>query len=157
MTLHVINFAAVNIKGTIYTMKKMIFTAATVALMTACSTTDKVTTLDSMSGEWTIEKIDGTKLDNKGETAPFIGFNTKNNQVFGSTSCNRLTGEMSADPKTGTIDLSRMGMTRMMCADMSTETKVLDALSRVKKFKVNKTTMLLTDDKGKTVVKMKKR
>lgn len=138
-------------------MKKMIFMAAMTAVLASCSTSGKMASLDSMSGEWTIEKIDGATLDNKGETTPFIGFDAKTNKVFGSTSCNRLTGEMTADAKTGTIDLSRMGMTRMMCADMSTETKVLDALSRVKKFKVKKNTLLLTDDKGKTVVEMKKR
>lgn len=134
----------------------MIFAAAA-ALLTACSTTGKMASLEAMSGEWNIEKIDGKQLENKGETAPFIGFNAHTNQIFGSTSCNRLTGEISADPKTGTIDLSRMGMTRMMCADMTTETAVLDALSRVKKFKIDKSTLLLTDENGKAVMELVKK
>ena len=92
-------------------MKKMIFMAAMTAVLASCSTSGKMASLDSMSGEWTIEKIDGATLDNKGETTPFIGFDAKTNKVFGSTSCNRLTGEMTADDAMyyGTGELPTIG------------------------------------------------
>ena len=110
-----------------------------------------------MTHEWNIDKIDGQALENKGEKTPFIGLDVEKNRVYGNASCNSLTGGFKAegDAKKGTIDLSQMGMTRMMCPDMSTETKIVEALSRVKKYRFTKSgSLILTDDNDKAVIEM---
>ena len=56
------------------------------------------------------------------------------------------------------IDLSKVGSTRMMCHDMTTETLMLQALQQVKTFKTDKNTkLMLTDQNGKTVIELKKK
>ena len=43
----------------------------------------------------------------------------------------------------------------MMCPDMSTETKIMEALSRVKKYHFTKSgSLILTDDNDKAVIEM---
>ena len=137
-------------------MKKLFIATAMAAALTGCSC-QKTTMKDAMTHEWNIDKIDGQALDNKGEKTPFIGLDVEKSRVYGNASCNSLTGGFKAegDAKKGTIDLSQMGITRMMCPDMSTETKILEALSRVKKYRFTKSgSLILTDDNDKAVIEM---
>ena len=137
-------------------MKKLFFATAVVAALTGCAC-QKTTMKDAMTHEWNIDKIDGQALENKGEKTPFIGLDVEKNRVYGNASCNSLTGCFKAegDAKKGTIDLSQMGMTRMMCPDMSTETKIMEALSKVKKYRFTKSgSLILTDDNDKAVIEM---
>ena len=136
-------------------MKKLFFATAMAAILTGCAC-QKTTMKDAMTHEWNIDKIDGQALENKGEKTPFIGLDVKNSRVYGNASCNSLTGGFKAegDAKKGTIDLSQMGMTRMMCPDMSTETKIIEALSRVKKYRFDNGSLILTDDNDKAVIEM---
>ena len=136
-------------------MKKLFIATAMAAVLTGCAC-QKSTMKDAMTHEWNIDKIDGQALDNKGEKAPFIGLDVENSRVYGNASCNSLTGGFKAegDAKKGTIDLSQMGMTRMMCPDMSTETKIMEALSRVKKYRFDNGSLILTDDNDKAVIEM---
>ena len=47
--------------------------------------------------------------------------------------CNRMTGTFEADSlQPGKISFGQVGATRMMCPDMDTENKVLQALNTVK-------------------------
>ena len=133
-------------------MKKILMMAATTAaLMTACCSTKQVST-SALKGEWTIETIQGTPIDkNAGEQIPFLGFDVNGNKLYGCTGCNRLSGGL--DVVDGKFDWSKLACTRMMCADMTNETKVLQALSQVKWFKKGaKGTLELTDGKGKTIM-----
>ena len=126
------------------------------AVLTGCAC-QKSTMKDAMTHEWNIDKIDGQALDNKGEKTPFIGLDVENSRVYGNASCNSLTGGFKAegDAKKGAIGLSQMGMTRMMCPDMSTETKIVEALSRVKKYRFSKSgSLILTDDNDKAIIEM---
>lgn len=141
-------------------MKKVLAAICATAAMTACSTSRQTMTTESLNGEWNIMTINGkeVKTDN-GNDAPFIGFNTAENLIYGSTGCNRLTGGLSADDAAkGTIDLSRMGSTRMMCPDMQTEQQVLGALGTVKTFSIGKDgTLKFADEGGTTVMELRKK
>lgn len=126
-------------------------------LLTACATTGNGGSGKTLSGEWTIESIHGTAVDkNAGDHIPFLGFDRAKKIVYGSTGCNRLTGGW--DPKAETLDTKRLACTRMMCADMTNETRVLEALGEVEKYHIdNNGTLLLTDGNGKTVMELKKK
>lgn len=132
-----------------------ILTAATATIaLSACGAT-KQASIASLAGEWEIHTADGKAL--KGETTPFIGINTDNGTVYGSTGCNDLTGSIDKNSKPGTIDFSQLGSTRMMCADMTTERTVMDMLNSAKGYKVDGDKVILTDAKGKTVARLESR
>lgn len=140
-------------------MNKNIFYAAMAAtLLASCSTAEKTTSLAALNGEWNIEKIEGKSIDKSlSENEAFLGFDTAKKSVYGSTGCNRLTGSFDIDTN-NVLDLSKMGSTRMMCKDMTTETMVLEALQKVKTFKVDKKgNLLLTNEKGNAVIELAKK
>ena len=127
------------------------------ALLASCSTSQKATSLTALNGEWNIEKIEGKAIDKSlSENEAFLGFDTAKKSVYGCTGCNRLTGTFNVIDNS--IDLSKVGSTRMMCHDMTTETLMLQALQQVKTFKTDKNTkLMLTDQNGKTVIELKKK
>lgn len=129
------------------------------AALASCGSSHKAVSAGQLGGEWDIVRIDGSDVSVKDDTdKPFLGFDVTGKRVYGSTSCNRLTGMLDADMETGRIDFGSMGSTRMMCRDMQTEQKVLDALGRAKTFKVLKSgRMTLGDVTGKTVMELKKK
>ena len=56
------------------------------ALMTSCSSTQKMASVADLSGEWTIERINGSAIDKKaGDEIPFLGFDTNDKRVYGNT------------------------------------------------------------------------
>lgn len=139
-------------------MNKVLASFFVAAMLVSCGTSQKTVSLDSLNGEWNVVKIDGEGVTApEDQTAPFLGFDTKENRVYGSTSCNRLTGSLNADIKTGSIDFGALGSTRMMCREMDTERKVLDALGKAKTFKVQKNTITLSDGSGKAVMELNKK
>ena len=91
------------------------------------------------------------------EEAPFLGFDAKDNNVYGCTGCNRLTGTLKVKGNGG-IDFGQMGCTQMLCANMEVERLVLDALGKTAKYSLDGTGKLsLTDKGGKTVILLEKR
>lgn len=91
-------------------------------------------TLDMLNGEWNIEKINGNPLG-KSEKVPFIGFNVAEKRVFGSAGCNSMTGMLEQEEGiSNSINLDKLALTMMMCADMEVEQQVLAALNTVKTF-----------------------
>lgn len=138
-------------------MKKNLIIFGMAALIAASCTTTKKVSVTDINGEWTVEKINGTALNKEtAENEVFLGFDTTKNAIYGCTGCNRLTGTFNVIDNS--IDLSKVGSTRMMCHDMTTETLMLQALQQVKTFKTDKNTkLMLTDQNGKTVIELKKK
>ena len=136
--------------------------AAAVAIMASCAASNVASTEKALNGEWNVAAIDGQSITvPEGQDAPFIGFKTAEKQVYGSTSCNRLTGGLNADMKKKTIDFGVLGSTRMMCKDMALEDKLLNALGKVDKFDIEKgrggDQLLLLDESGKAVVTLSRK
>ena len=110
--------------------------AATVAGISSCGSTKSAATLTDISGEWDIVEVRGVAVAPiAGQAQPFIGFDTDNGRVSGNAGCNRIAGSFKLEAAPGTIDLSGLGTTRMMCPDMANEKNVLAALAQVKEFK----------------------
>lgn len=95
-------------------------------------------TADELSGEWNISEIEGKPITiSAGVENPYIAFDLVNNRMFGSVSCNRIMGNVYATGD-GTIDLSGIAATKMMCPDMALENNILVALNQVKKYGADK-------------------
>lgn len=140
-------------------MKKIMVLVSAVAAMVSCGTAQKSVSLSDLNGEWSVVKIKGSDVAAAdGQDAPFIGIDADKKHIYGSTSCNRITGALDVDTEKGTIDLGKMGSTRMMCPDMALEDRLLGAFGEVKSFKLKKgSTLMLTDADGNGVIELQKK
>ncbi len=133
--------------------------AASVAALASCSSTKNAANISDLNGEWSIEAINGkTVTPGAGQNDAFIGFNTVTGKIYGNASCNSIIGGFDTNAKPGTIDLSKIGSTMMMCPDMDLENALLQALSQVTGFELTKNgDVSLTNAKGKEVVLLRHR
>ena len=76
--------------------------------------------------------------------------------MYGCTGCNNLTGTMEI--KDNKLDLSKMGCTQMLCADMTNEQIVLGALEKVNSFSIDENgNLILSNKQGKAVIELAKK
>ena len=118
-------------------MKKLFIAACAAGMslsLASCGTQRKAaSTTAALNGEWKITTVEGQAIQAKpGEKEAFIGFDVKENRIYGNTGCNNLTGGLQADAKKGTISFGQTGSTRMMCADMGRRRNRDDARKKVK-------------------------
>lgn len=103
------------------------------ACMMSCGSGRKVLFFSSLEGEWNIVKVEGQSVDMAKK--PFIGFDVAGKRMYGYSGCNRMMGSLEIDSvNPGSLKLGQIGSTRMMCPDMETERRVLDALDKVVSF-----------------------
>lgn len=140
-------------------MKNIIISLAAATLLTACAATNNAQNAGDISGEWNTIEVNGKKINAEAvESQPFIGFSASDGNLYGNLSCNSLTGTYKADVKSGSLKFGSMGSTMMLCADMSTEQQMLEALKAVSKYSVDANGQLLLQTKaGKTVMTLQKR
>ena len=115
----------------------------------ACSSSKKASVSD-IEGAWNIVKIEGKQIAGD----PYIGFNTVAGQIYGNSGCNNLLGSFDTNAPAGTLMLDKLGSTRMMCPDMTTENTILAALSKVKSFKKDGDGYSLLDAAGTAVAEL---
>ena len=117
------------------TLTQTLCAAAVTAALASCASSRQAVTLNDLQGEWDIIEIHGTVVvPAEGQAFPFLGFDATG-RVYGNAGCNRITGAIDPKAKPGTIDLSRLGSTMMMCPDMTVERNVLTALGEVKQYR----------------------
>lgn len=131
--------------------------ASAVLCLTACSSgkvTKSATSAKMLQGEW---KILSTKdLAFPAESEAFFGFALNEGRFYGSAGCNRLTASFTADDA-GSLKLSYLGSTRMMCPDMQQEDAVLSTLPMVSRFSFSGDTLTLSDQSSAKLIILKKR
>lgn len=143
-------------------MKKYLFSfcmAAVACGLASCGTSRQAATLADVEGEWNVIEIDGSAVvPASGQEFPFLGFDCREHRIYGHAGCNRLVGMLDASAKPGNIDFSGLGSTRMMCPDMTNEQRLMEALERVKHYRmIDATTLGLFSSKRQPVVVLKKR
>lgn len=135
--------------------KLILSIAAATMMITSCST--QRNSIADLSGKWKIESVNGQKISvAPGQEAPYISLDATNGRIAGYAGCNRLIGSFNPASPDGKIDLSGIGSTRMMCADMSTEQSVLQALGESSAFKCKGSTLALLNNSGREVMRLKK-
>lgn len=98
-------------------------------------------TLEIPSGEWRLAELNGRNAD---DTKAYIDIDVNAARITGSAGCNRLFGSVAGGK--GKIRFSKIGTTRMACADasaMRTETQFLNALRRTTRYSENGRTLSL--------------
>lgn len=133
-------------------MKNLILVVMGLIMMVGCNEKKAV---DMLSGEWTVVSIE--EGDVPASAGAFLGFDTVEKVVYGSTGCNQLTGAMPVDVNGSDLLFGALGCTRRMCADMSVEDAMLPALGKVVDFKIEGDALSLLDAEGNTVIALQKR
>lgn len=110
-----------------------------------------------LSGEWLIVEVDSVPVEAfHSENVAYIGFDDRTHRVWGCSGCNRLLGTYTVDASTGQIDLSGMGSTKMLCADMQLEDAVMRALARVARYEALEDGRIgLYDNEGRRAMTLK--
>lgn len=120
-------------------MKKVLVSfcmASALVGLSSCGGAKNAASVSALEGEWNIIEIDGSAVvPASDQEFPFIAFDAKEGRVYGHAGCNRLMGSFDVKAKPGTIDLSSMASTKMMCPDMTMEKNVLAALAKVKEYR----------------------
>ena len=143
-------------------MKKVfvsICIAGAALAMSSCRSVEKAISLSSINGEWNIIEVNGSKIT-PGESTPlpFIAFDTATGRVSGNSGCNRMMGSFDVNAKPGSLELTGMASTRMMCPDMTTENNVLNAFAQVKGYKkAGKDKVFLCNSSNRPVVVLQKK
>lgn len=136
-------------------MKKFVYLCvALVAALVMASCAEKKS-VDVLGGEWRVVSVGEVAVPDSVDA--FLGFNIADQQVYGSTGCNLLTGTLPSEVDTATPLFATLGSTRKQCADMSVEDALLPALARVVDFAVDGATLRLLDADGITVATLYKR
>ena len=133
--------------------KKMMTNVVCGALMAtslaSCATSKQSVTLADLQGEWDIIELQGhAVVPAQSQPFPYIGFGA-DGQVHGNAGCNRITGSVDPKAKPGTIDLSQLGSTMMMCPNMEVEREVFAALASVTRYRYLSTNQMALCGKGK--------
>lgn len=134
-------------------MKKMLISAAAFAavVLSSCGTTGKSV---DISGEWNVVSVKGEQVAGN----PYIGFDLAEGRIYGNAGCNRIMGGVEVDSvNPGKIGFTGVGATRMMCPDMETEQKVLEALNEVAGYQASSAGVELTDKDGNVLMSLEKK
>ena len=134
-------------------MKKMLISAAAFAavVLSSCGTTGKSV---DISGEWNVVYVKGEQVEGN----PYIGFDLAEGRIYGNAGCNRIMGGVEVDSvNPGKIGFTGVGATRMMCPDMETEQKVLEALNEVAGYQASSAGVEITDKDGNVLMSLEKK
>lgn len=103
--------------------------------------------------DWKLTHLgDATVTSASEQQAAYFVLNSENHRVSGSGGCNRLMGSYELNGDRLTFD--QMASTMMACIKgMDTEKKFLDALGRVKSWKITGQQLSLSDAEGKVIAR----
>lgn len=124
-------------------MKNLILGLATAAVMASCGTVGNVSNVSKvgtaqaslLNTQWVLSDANIT-----GKKPTLI---IENGKVSGNAGCNNYFGSLSLDATAGNFDAEKIGSTRMMCSNLSTETTFLKMLDEANKYVVTGNTLEL--------------
>jgi heat shock protein HslJ len=100
---------------------------------------------------WKLTWMPETKIEAGPQQAAFIMLDSASHRMSGSGGCNRLMGgyELQGDH----LRLAGVARTMMACRGMQSEDALVDALDKVREWKVTGTTLSLLDANGHAVAR----
>ena len=121
--------------------------------LTACNSSSALPTQESLPGSWLVESIQDKAVVTK-STAQ-LNFEQQN-RLSGSASCNNISSSYSLEHNS--LNIGPMAVTRKMClpALMEQESRLLQALSKVKRFQLNNGELSMYDQQGSLQIKAKR-
>ena len=128
-------------------MLRLVFILSILCLTTSCTLkTSDIITQDNtvLDAYWMLVSLEGEDVPKAQDNRmAYIRFEEKENDVFGFTGCNKFSGKYTLGDET--LGMSELRSTRMACASMETENKLMDVLSRVDSYRISKNVLTLYD------------
>lgn len=109
---------------------------------------------DVLKGKWKLVNLRGENIIMK-SNIPYIQFDTLENSVSGYDGCNQFFGEMNYSSN-NKLRFKGLASTKMMCLDMSIPDMFTAAMLEMKSYKQIGQTLELVDQKGITIITLKK-
>jgi len=110
---------------------------------------EQPTPIDLEDGSWLVSGIENFNQPFTRE--PVLTFSPKQNQVSGSTGCNRLFGKILKEKNK--LKLENIGTTRMACEDNGLEQAFIEKLETVETYQIQDGVLMLINNLNNTVIK----
>lgn len=109
----------------------------TILLISACNSDNQAKNSTLEGVDWALSELNGQIPDFEQDDSnrPFIHFDHTEERVFGSTSCNRFSGNYEIDKESMALSFHQLASTKMACPDMSIENEYVAMLEDVSSFK----------------------
>lgn len=107
------------------------------------------TPIDLEDGSWLVSGIVSFNQPFKRE--PVLTFSSNQNQVSGSTGCNRLFGKLFRE--NNKLKIENIGTTKMACNDDGLEQAFLENLNTVVSYQIQDGVLMLLNNQNNTVIK----
>lgn len=139
-------------------MKNIRNIAFVLLTLIACTPQPEKQNVQLLNGLWTIIEIDGISTTN--DSIPLeIDLNIEQGIFAGNAGCNTISGNIATDTnKVNYIAFDVQTVSKMLCNDMSNETRLLGVLPNIVSFHVdtinNKLAVELTDNSGNKLLKL---
>lgn len=108
-----------------------------------------------LNGTWIVEAVDNENVDLNGRA--YLNITTEDKKLSGKAGCNRINSQITLG-KGREISFGPVAATRMMCPDIETENKIIDAIGRVNSYEYrengNKKTVTLKDSNEKEILSL---
>lgn len=116
------------------------------------STAKQSKTLTTLTqSNWQLFSMNGQKFNATGEgSRPTLSFDAEKMTVSGNSGCNTFSGGFTAEKDA--LSFGNLASTRMMCADMKTETDFLSTIIKTGKFSIYEGKLVLDDAGGKQLM-----
>ena len=102
--------------------------------------------------QWKLTWVEGTTVESTAPRTAFIMLNPVTHRMSGSGGCNHLTGVYELDG--GHLQFKGPARTMMACAGgMGVEDKLVDALEKVRQWKISSDELELQDDSGQDLAR----
>ena len=138
---------------TINKVKRLLLLATFSTSLTACISSASLPIAETLPGNWLVETIQDKAVMVKG--AAQLTFDQEN-RLSGSASCNNISTSYSS--KNNSLTIAPIATTRKMCvpALMEQESKLLQALSKVRRFQLNNGQLSMYDQQGSVQITAKR-
>lgn len=125
-------------------MKQILSAMVVVFLLSACSSTKKITTMEpSLYQKWDLKVLNGNNITAEYMKPVYVEFNEAESKIYGSGGCNRFFSDFT---KTGqSITFQPIGSTKMSCGNEADkfEQEFLQSLAKVNNYKFEDNMLLL--------------
>ncbi len=105
-------------------------------------------------GEWVATSMRGKKVGAM-DQLPTMQIDRGEMRISGSSSCNQYFGTITKLSET-TVNFGRIGSTKRMCQDMSTESAFISALSEVAQFERKNGELVLSNSSGEQLISFRR-
>ncbi|ALO35006.1 hypothetical protein CMT41_09990 [Colwellia sp. MT41] len=134
-------------------IKRLALLVAISTTLAACNSSPAVPSQETLPGSWLVQSIQDKAV--MMQNIARLNFD-QTNGLSGSASCNNISSRYSI--QNNSLNIGPIATTRKMCAPalMAQESRLLQALAKVKRFQLHNGELLMYDQQGGLQIKAKR-